>query len=482
MNLSPDLTALSAFRTYLDEHGYDSAGLTERLGRAQPPGPGDDQQMFDGSREITTANVLARLFLLGAPVDRSTVDEFIAAPIVEFCFTEGLLETEHDNVWASIVIIPVDDLLIASHALRKLGSESASEFVLPASTHSANFLRYLTLRDRVDSTLDLGCGCGIHALFAARHSDRVLATDISEEAVRFTAFNAMLNGLDNIEVFQGNLFDPVSARSFDLIISNPPFVISPSEAFVYRDNPMELDEFCRVLLQEAPAHLTTGGHLQMLCEWVELDGESLEERVSASISGCDAWVLRAPPVAPATYVEQRRADVKGGGTQTDTDDDWLSYLEQNRVRAIHPCVMTLRRRNGPNWLQFQNLSHDVQRDSGAAISAGIEAIDFLEACDEDDLLEAILMLADDLQAEQAGGDDANPIVYLRLDNGLSVEAEVDGAVAAFLNLFDGNRSVRECIDAFSAVVTADREALTRDLVAITKTFVSRAFLVPVDAQ
>jgi hypothetical protein len=241
MNTLPNKTAILEFGRYLAESGYDSASLTEQLGRARPPAEGEQEQMFDDSREITTANVLIRLFLLGSVVDEATLHEFLSAAFIEFCKSSGLLVTDDGMVRARIVIVPVEDLLFASDAFHILGTADAGNFVLPASTHSANFLRYLTLRDPVDATLDLGCGCGIHALFAARHSHRVVASDISPHALWYTQFNAAMNGLDNIEIVEGNLFEPLTGQSFDLIVSNPPFVISPAETFEYRDNAMELE-------------------------------------------------------------------------------------------------------------------------------------------------------------------------------------------------------------------------------------------------
>jgi len=482
MRTLPQAAEIARLREFLDDHEYDTEHLTKRLGAARPPTAADQRRMFDDSREVTAANVLIRLFLLGAAVDRGTVEEFVPGDVLSVCLEHALLEEQGGMITGGIVIVPVEDLLFASDAFSTLGTDRASEFVLPASTHSANFLRFLTLRRPVRSMLDLGCGCGIHALFAARHSDRVTATDISSAALRYTDFNARLNGIDNIECLQGNLFEPVAGRQFDLIVSNPPFVVSPSHAFVYRDNSMELDEFCRVLLGEAPAYLAEDGFLQMLCEWVEVDGQTWEDRVAQSIRRCDAWVLHAPPVTPSAYVERRRADITATSTATGTRNDWLSYLETNSVRAVHPSMLTLRRRDDDNWLHIQNLSRDVSRPAGDAIIAGFAAIDFVDACDDNDLLDAYLTLPASLQAEQIGSDTNSPGVYMKLDNGLSTDAEVDGPVAAFLNLFNGERSVRDCIAEFATVVQADLATLTRDLTSITRVFASRGFLVPVTPE
>jgi len=478
MNNLPNKTAIREFGQYLAEHGYDSDALTERLGRARPPAEGEQEQMFDDSREITTSNVLVRLFLLGGVVDEATLEEFLSEPVIEFCRSSNLLETDDGMVRARIVVVPVDDLLFASDAFHILGTADAGKFVLPASTHSANFLRYLTLRNSIDSTLDLGCGCGIHAVFAARHSMQVVASDVSPHALGYTQFNAALNGIDNIDVVEGSLFEPFAGQTFDLIVSNPPFVISPSETFEYRDNPMELDEFCKALAREAPQHLNDGGHLQMLCEWVELEDEPWQKRISDWIRGCDAWILHTNPLTPEGYVKQRAGDISGDSVDTGAVDIWQQYFHQHKVRAIHPGMITMRRRDGENWLHVQNLMGDVTSAAGPAIIDGIAAVDFLEACDDDALLEATLKLADQLAAEEMREKEKVVGVCLRMNNGLNAVAEIDGAVAAFLNLFSGQKTVRECTTEFGEVANADPEALTQDLLNIVRVFVSRGFLVP----
>jgi release factor glutamine methyltransferase len=73
--------------------------------------------------------------------------------------------------------------------------------------------------------LDMGTGSGICAVFAARHSRRVVAVDINPAAVRCASINARLNHLEHcIEVRYGDLFAPVAGERFDLIVFNPPFL------------------------------------------------------------------------------------------------------------------------------------------------------------------------------------------------------------------------------------------------------------------
>ena len=115
-------------------------------------------------------------------------------------------------------------------------------------------LAKLAVRRRVQKALDLGTGCGIQALLAAKHAERVVATDVNPRALAFARFNARLNGIDNIEFRLGNVFEPVEGERFGLLVANPPYVISPDASYAYRDSDEPADELCRRIVADAPAY------------------------------------------------------------------------------------------------------------------------------------------------------------------------------------------------------------------------------------
>ena len=103
-------------------------------------------------------------------------------------------------------------------------------------------------------SLDLGTGCGVQALHLADHSGEVVATDVNARALRLTRFNLALNGVANVDVRDGSLFEPVRDERFDLIATNPPFVISPGtgERLVYRDSGLPGDGVVEHIVRAAP--------------------------------------------------------------------------------------------------------------------------------------------------------------------------------------------------------------------------------------
>jgi release factor glutamine methyltransferase len=80
-----------------------------------------------------------------------------------------------------------------------------------------------------DVVLDMGTGCGILGILAAKRARRVVAVDINPHAARCAKMNAELNGVtEKMDVLRGDLFSAVKENEkFDLIIFNAPYL--PSE-------------------------------------------------------------------------------------------------------------------------------------------------------------------------------------------------------------------------------------------------------------
>ena len=115
--------------------------------------------------------------------------------------------------------------------------------------------------------LDLGTGSGIIAVTLKDKNPhwQVSATDFSNKALGVARSNATTQ----IEFLQGNWFEPVTNQSFDLIISNPPYI---EENDAYLDD-LSFEPICaltagkdglddiRIIIDQAPEHLEKNGFL-----------------------------------------------------------------------------------------------------------------------------------------------------------------------------------------------------------------------------
>ena len=146
-----------------------------------------------------------------------------------------------------VTVVPHDDVLIASDDPQgTIGANYVPEVARASAT-----LASLTVRKPVERALDVGTGNGIQAVLAARHAGAVVATDVSERALAFAEFNCALNGADNVELRLGSFLEPVAGERFGLVVSNPPFAISPENDLVFRDSGLGRDRVSEELLAVA---------------------------------------------------------------------------------------------------------------------------------------------------------------------------------------------------------------------------------------
>ena len=110
--------------------------------------------------------------------------------------------------------------------------------------------------------LDMGTGVGILALLAARFgAASVLATDSNPNSVANARLNARRLAMDDVMEVRGpaDLFDSVRGENFDVILFNAPWIQGEPQTLYDTAN---YDPGYRVLdgfLQDAPAHLASGG-------------------------------------------------------------------------------------------------------------------------------------------------------------------------------------------------------------------------------
>lgn len=341
--------ALGALRLALARAGYTRDGLREALGRQPSLGRLVDREVYLRRLGDDDRSLLARLFALEAPVPRARLARLVD---VDALGEAGVIEVRPREVHPLVRIDPTPDglLLLADRTFRR---PQPAEQVAPWSA-AAELLASVTPRRNVGTALDLGTGGGVQALLAATHSEQVTATDVSPRALRLAAMNARLNDVANVELLEGSWLEPVAGLRFDLVVANPPYVVSPDTTLTYRDGGLARDEVSLMLLRAIPEHLEQGGIAVLQLNWIhEPDGEWREplETVLRGC-GCDSILLRYGQADPSEYaaVWNLLAAEADPPQFSATVDRWLAYYRRERIDAISFGVAVLRRRRATrNW-------------------------------------------------------------------------------------------------------------------------------------
>lgn len=142
-------------------------------------------------------------------------------------------------------------------------TESDAVFFGPDTYRFADAIARTLAGDlRVRRAVDIGCGAGPGAVMVAlaRPDAEVVAVDINDVALRYTAVNAQLAGAGQITVRHSDLLGAVDG-DFDLIVANPPYLLDAGER-IYRHGGGSLGEGLSLAIASlAVARLGPGGSL-----------------------------------------------------------------------------------------------------------------------------------------------------------------------------------------------------------------------------
>ncbi len=471
--------------TCFEDAGYVEANLRKHLGAAELPSRQlrNEPRLLDRTAEPTLLNALLRWFWLGRPQTEAQAADSVPADFRALLLNCGLLRADAGTLSATAMLLPWDGFLVAADFPRAIERAEPEMVLWPNPT--SKFLARFAIRRHSRATLDLGTGSGILSLGAARFSDTVVATDLNQRAVSFAAFNAKLNGVESIEVLAGDCFAPVVNRRFDLILSNPPFFITPQQGYMFCDNSMELDGLCRRLVKEAPEYLNEGGYMQMLCEWAQVSGQPWEERIAEWLdgTGCDAWVMKGLTQDPAEYAQHRIRE-----TTLDTADDaslyrgYMTYYRERGVEAIHDGLVVMRRRAGTNWMQLEEVPKTPNGDLGELVLSTFAAHDLLSQLQDDESLLAVRPRLSgharlEQVCEQSGGRWAAESITLRLISGFPFHLALQPLVAEFLATCDGTRTAGQAIEEFAVVANAPLDTVRSECLAMMRKLIDRGFMV-----
>jgi hypothetical protein len=463
---SSDLPA--RLRDALIAAGFTYDGVADLLGTTAHAALSRNETVpgLQRTRGESPLETLTRLFLLQSTVSMGAAEQALPGLVDELA-NEGILERSVGEVAARLDVRPYADedtnLWVISDLTPGLDgtpNKVGADHVLGISSASTS-LAQLTIREEVTRSLDLGTGCGVQALHLAEHSGQVVATDVNQRALRITRLNAALNGFTDIDVRDGSFFEPVRGETFDLIATNPPFVISPAtgERLVYRDSGLPGDRVVEDIVRSAPAHLTPGGWCQILANWVIAEGRAWDERLAEWVTDSDAWVVQREVLDPAAYVELwlKDAGLQGTDDYVRRYDTWLSWFSEQGIEAVGFGWINLRRTDAEPTLRFEEWAWDVEQPIAPTVHEWGRNVDRLATLDDEALLGSRLKVRGDVQQETFGAPGAEDphTVVLRQQRGLRRARQADTMEAALLGACDGDLSVAQIIDALSQLLEVE---------------------------
>ena len=321
-----------------------------------------------------------------------------------------------------------DDVLIASDWGELAGAIPGPDHVMPVGG-ATRTLAALAAYGAGERVLDVGTGCGYHAILAALCGARVTATDVSARALGYARFNAALAGAE-IDFRRGSLLEPVrgprsdpadaldsldslsAARErYDVVVSNPPFVITPEAARAdgvrtYRDGGREGDSLLAELVGELRGVLAPGGRAWMLGNWEIKASDAAPDRPFGSASDLlcdaapdrpfdavpdwargpaawipddlDAWVIQREVLAPPDYAEMWLRD--GGQTPRDRGYEkayaaWLDDFARRGVVGVGMGYISVRAPEGESGDWDAGDSNAGNWDAACSNAAGSNAED-----------------------------------------------------------------------------------------------------------
>ena len=338
----------------------------------------------------------------------------------------------------------------------------------------------MTPRRTVGRALDVGCGCGIQALYLSTHADHVVATDISARACQMTRFNAALNGV-SIDVRHGSLYEPVTGEVFDLIVSNPPFVITPpalreTGLLEYRDAGMERDSLVGAVIAGAQHHLREGGTVHVLANW-EIDADADPECDDPAIGwprrlhqwchhvALDVWAVQRDVLDPTQYAELWLRD--GGSSRDDYDRAYRAWMDDFAGAGIQGV--------GMGFIAARRIADTVAPIraydfvQAGRIPSGVHVLQALDSLRLPAHLEQLhLVTCDDVTEERhyLPGNPNPSVVILHQGGGMGRAIQVPSAVSALVGACDGELSVGQILVALAALMDEEVEQLRYEVLPV----------------
>ena len=453
-------------------------------------------------------SVLLRLFTLGRSVAAHEMDTVLPTLGTDGLLRLRLATLEGGSVRATCDLRPHADeshewWVTSDLSEIETGQPLREDHVLGIGGASMTLAAW-TVRRGVERALDLGTGCGVQALHLASHSRTLVATDVSQRALDYARFNAALAGLE-LDLRRGSLLEPVVGERFDLIVSNPPFVITPRvegvPLFEYRDGGLVGDGIVERLVRSVGDHLSQGGVAQFLGNWEIRAGATWRDRWGKWLTGTglDAWVIQREVQDPAEYAELWARD---GGSHGGTEGfeqlyaAWLADFAARDVVGIGFGVVALQRPTSDRlpWVDLVEATGPVapamggpggrggmagMAGMGGTVDAGLAARTWLAEQGEAGLLDTAWRCAADVTEERhtKPGTENPDVILVRQGGGLRRSIPVDTVIAGLVSVCDGSLTARQAFEAIAGLLELEAGAVIASALPTLRALVADGLLV-----
>jgi hypothetical protein len=491
-----DPALVEALRADLEHAAYTVDGVRAVVGPVADAALHREQALpadlaTRGRRE--PAAVLVRCFAIGMPVSDVDLDRALASLATAGAAELGLVETSGGEVRATCDLRPYGDeahdwWVVSDQSEIAHGGPLPTDHVLGVGPASATVAQW-TPRRPVRRALDLGTGCGVQALHLATHSDKVVTTDLSERALAFARFTTTLNDA-NVELRTGSLLEPVVGERFNLIVSNPPFVITPRRpditTYEYRDAGLVGDAVLKRLVQALGDHLEPAGIALLIGNWEVCAGQTWRDVWSSWLDGAglDAWVVQREEQDPAEYAELWAGD-SGSRNGTPGYEDlyaaWLADFAGRGVERVGFGVVALQRPGHSRevWTDLTDHRGPVAAAMGPAVEAGLRARTWLAEHDDDAVLDvAWTCPADVIEERYSRPGAADPeVIQLRQGRGLGRVVRLDTVGAGLVGVCDGTLTARQALGAIASLLDRPEADVVETATPLLRTLVADGLLV-----
>jgi hypothetical protein len=469
---------------------FRAAGFTDSvrplLGAIGGPGWIDNARLTLASGGVLPQQrTLIELLLLGEFVPAEQVHALLGTDGAEAMLATGLLATDGFALRGTAMITPFADRYIVSDRSpdRDLAS-LPSDYVLPVNA-STQLLTDLTVRRPGAIAADIGSGQGLHALLAAGHMGRVIATDVNPRALAMTRATAALNGVTSIEVRSGSMLEPLAdlRGKLDLLVCNPPFVLGDASAPVAVSAQTAPGEgTIAQLVTNLPGMLREGGWATVLSAWTITDPKDWSARprgwLDSPNRGGNAFIFRFEQLSPDAYYTQWLA----GGPGDPGADAWKQTVAKLGIAAVAFGAIVFNKRAGENWIRTQLAN--IRGRFGSASDQLASLFDVLARLaampDQSKALDWKLRFVADRRVviPDAGAQGVPQLIHTR---GLALPVPLDPRAEASLARFDGTRPARVVLDELAAQGLTSGNASSPAAVQSILSLVLMGYLVPVDA-